>query len=158
MCEGLRKPKRLREIVVTLLTSGCPIQALVHALGLDKRTGAAWRDRAGVQSQNVHEAMVEQGTLDLVPVQADEIRVTGRSMVVWMGLAMMVSTRRWVAGAVRQTRDHHVANCVLIHVRACAQTLRAVLVATDGWAVSPTSMKRAFREKIEETAGPGRAC
>lgn len=102
--------------------------------------------------------MVEQGTLDLVHVQADEIRVKGRSMVVWMGLAMMVSTRRWLAGAVRQTRDHHVANRLLISVRACAQTLRAVLVATDGWAASPKSRKRAFREKVKETAGPGRAC
>jgi len=157
MFEGLRKPRSLIVIVVTLLTYGCPLQAIVHAFGLDERTVAAWRDRAGVQCQRVHEALVEQGQLDLVHVQADEIRVKGRSMVVWMGLAMMVSTRLWLAGAVSHTRDSHLADRLLIHVRACAQTLRALLVATDGWAAYPNSIKRAFREKVKETIGRGRA-
>ena len=158
MFEGLRKPKSLIVIVVTLLTYGCPVQAIVDALDLDERTVAAWRDRAGVQCQKVHEAIVEQGKLDLVHVQADEIRVKGRSMVVWMGLAMMVSTRLWLAGAVSQTRDRQLADRLLRQVRACAQTLQAVLVATDGWAASPNSIKRAFREKVKETAGRGRSC
>ncbi len=95
MFEGLRKPTELIVIVVTLLTYGCPIQAIVHAFGLDERTVAAWRDRAGAQCQRVHEAIIEQGSLDLVHVQADEIRVKGRAIVAWMGLAMMVSTRLW---------------------------------------------------------------
>ena len=34
-------------IVVSLLAYGCPIQAIVHAYGLDERTVASWRDRAG---------------------------------------------------------------------------------------------------------------
>lgn len=157
MFEGLRKPRSLIVIVVTLLTYGCPLQAIVHAFGLDERTVAAWRDRAGVQCQRVHEALVEQGRLDLVHVQADEIRVKGRSIVVWMGLAMMVSTRLWLAGAVSQTRDRHLADRLLIHVRACAQTLQAILVATDGWAAYPNSIKRAFREKVKETIGRGRS-
>ena len=57
-------------IVVTLLASGCPIQAIVHAYGLDERTVASWRDRAGIHCQHVHQAEVEQGNLDLVQVQA----------------------------------------------------------------------------------------
>jgi IS1 family transposase len=118
----------------------------------------AWRDRAGVHCQHVHEAIVEQGRLDLVHVQADEIRVKGRSMVVWMGLAMMVSTRLWLAGAVNPTRDRHLADRLLTQVRACALGVRALLVATDGWAAYPKSIQRAFREKIKETAGRGRAC
>jgi hypothetical protein len=36
---------------------------------------------------------------------ADEIRVKGRKMIAWMGLAMMVSTRLWVAGTISLTRD-----------------------------------------------------
>jgi transposase-like protein len=47
MFEGLRKPKSLIVIVVTLLAYGCPIQAIVQAFGLDERTVASWRDRAG---------------------------------------------------------------------------------------------------------------
>ncbi len=71
MFEGLRKPTELIVIVVTLLTYGCPIQAIVHAFGLDERTVADWRDRAGVHCQKVHQQLVEQGHLDLMHVQVD---------------------------------------------------------------------------------------
>lgn len=95
MLEGRRKPSELIIIVVTLFASGCPIQAIVHAYGLDERTVAAWRDRAGKHCEQVHHALVEQGSLDVQHVQADEIRVKGRAMIAWMGLAIMVSTRFW---------------------------------------------------------------
>jgi hypothetical protein len=39
MFEGLRTPMDLVVIVVTLLSYGCPIQAIVHVFGLDERTG-----------------------------------------------------------------------------------------------------------------------
>ena len=51
------------------------MQAIVHAFGLDERTVASWRDRAGQQCHRVHQAVVEQGCLNLVHVQAEEIRV-----------------------------------------------------------------------------------
>ncbi len=86
MFEGLRKPSELIVLVIILLSYGCPVQAIVQAFGLDERTVAAWRDRAGQHCQEVHVAVVEQGKLDLVHVQADEIRVKGRKMVAWMGL------------------------------------------------------------------------
>ena len=47
MMEGLRTPTELVVIVVILHTSGCPIQAIVHAYGLDERTVADWQKRAG---------------------------------------------------------------------------------------------------------------
>ena len=86
MFEGLRKPMDLIVIVVTLLTYGCPVQAIVHAFGLDERTVADWRDRAGVPCQKVHQEIIEQGQLDLMHVQADEIGVKGCKMIAWMGL------------------------------------------------------------------------
>ena len=86
MLDGLRKPTELIVIVVTLLAYGCPIQAIVKAFGLDERTVASWRDRAGTHCQKVHKALVEGGQLDLMHVQADEIRVKGRKMIAWMGL------------------------------------------------------------------------
>ena len=61
MFEGLRKPSALIVMVVTLLAFGCPVQAIVQAFGLDERTVASWRDRAGKQCQRVHQAIVEQG-------------------------------------------------------------------------------------------------
>ena len=81
MFEGLRTSTELIVIVVTRLSFGCPVQAIVQAYGLDERTVASWRDRAGKQCQRVHRAIVEQGQVDLVHVQADEIRVKARGMV-----------------------------------------------------------------------------
>jgi IS1 family transposase len=156
MWEGLRRPAELVVIVVTLLAYGCPLQAIVRAYGLDERTVANWRDRAGRQGQRVHQALIEGGKLDLVHVQADEIRVKGRSMIAWMGLTLMVSTRLWLGGTVSLTRDKTLADHLMRQVRACAQTLRAVLICTDGWAAYPTSIKRAFREKVVGPTGRGR--
>jgi IS1 family transposase len=158
MFAGLRKPMELIVIVVTLLAYGCPIQAIVQAFGLDERTVASWRDRAGNHCQQVHQGLVQQGQLDLVHVQADEIRVKGRQMIAWMGLAMMVSTRLWLGGAVSLTRDRSLADRLLTQVRACCQPLRALLVCTDGWSAYPGSIRRAFREKVKKIAGKGRAC
>jgi hypothetical protein len=158
MFEGLRKPTELIVIVVTLLSYGCPVQAIVHAFRLDERTVASWRDRAGAHGEQVHQALVETGKLDLVHVQADEIRVRGRNMIAWMGLAMMVSTRLWLAGTVSLTRDKGLADTLLHQVRRSAQRLRPLLVLTDGWAAYPGSIRRAFREKVKKTAGVGRAC
>ena len=113
MFEGLRTPAGLIVIVVTLLAFGCPVQAIVQAYGLDERTVASWRDRAGKQCQRVHQAIVEQGQLDLIHVQADEIRVKARGIVAWMGLAMMVSTRLWLGGVVSRTRDTSLGDRLL---------------------------------------------
>src|SRR3954451_12062557 len=158
MLEGLRKPMELIVIVVTLLSYGCPVQAIVHAFHLDERTVASWRDRAGVHCEQVHHALIETGKLDLVHVQADEIRVRGRNMIAWMGLAMMVSTRLWLAGTVSLSRDKGLADALMQQVRRSAQALRPLLVLTDGWAAYPNSIRRAFREKVKKVAGVGRAC
>ena len=157
MFEGLRTSTDLVVMVITLLAFGCPVQAIVQAYGLDERTVASWRDRAGKQCQRVHQAVVEQGHLDLVHVQADEIRVKARGMVVWMGLSLMVSTRLWLGGVVSQTRDTKLADRLLQQVRACCQKACDVLICTDGWAAYPGRIQHAFREKVKRTAGRGRA-
>src|SRR5438067_8396126 len=158
MFAGLRKPTELIVMVVTLLAYGCPVQAIVQAFGLDERTVANWRDRAGAQCENVHQAIIEQGQLDLMHVQADEIRVKGCKMIAWMGLAMMVSTRLWVGGVVQLSRDRSLADRLMSQVRRAAQVLRPLLVLTDGWAAYPNRIRRAFREKVKQTSGVGRAC
>ena len=124
-------------------------------------TNAPWPvgaiEQASIGSR-VHQAVVQQGQLDLVHVQADEIRVKGCKMIAWMGLAMMVSTRLWLGGVVSLTRDRSLADRLLRQVRACCQPMRALLVCTDGWNAYPGSIRRAFRQKVKETAGRGRAC
>jgi hypothetical protein len=77
---------------------GCPIQAMVHAdRGSLSRTRAGFRDRAGQHGKLLHQAIVEAGTLDLVHVQADSLRVKGRKQIMWMARALMVGTRLWRA-------------------------------------------------------------
>src|SRR5437879_12416105 len=83
MFEGLRKPMELIVIVVTLLSYGCPVQAIVHAFDLDVRTVASWRDRAGAHCEQVHHALIETGQLDPVHVQAAEMRVRGGNRIAW---------------------------------------------------------------------------
>lgn len=158
MFEGLRKPRELLVIVVTLLSYGCPLQAIVHAFGLDERTVADWRDRAGSHCHKVHQQRIEQGQLDLMHVQADEIRVKGCKMIAWMGLAMMVSTRLWLGGVVQFSRDRSLADRLMAQVRRCALCVRPLLILTDGWSAYPNSIGRAFREKVKLTSGVGRAC
>ena len=78
-------------------------------------------------------------------------------MVAWMGLAIMVSTRLWLAGVVSQTRDRQLADRLLKQVRACGQAGRELLICTDGWSAYPRSIRRAFRDKVKRTSGRGRA-
>jgi len=156
MLEGLRKPTELIIIVVTLLAYGCPVQAIVKAFGLDERTVACWRDRAGTQCQRVQEAVVQSGKLSLIHVQADEIRVKTRAGIMWMGLALLIESRLWLAGVVQQSRDRSLADRLLHQVHACAQAVSQVLVCVDGWAAYPKAIVRAFREKVKTTSGKGR--
>jgi transposase-like protein len=156
MYAGLRKDVTLVVVVVTLLAYGCPLQAIVQAYGLDERTVADWRDRAGRHGETVHEAVVMQGQLDLEHVQADEIRVKGNQLIVWMGMAMMVGTRLWLGGVVSEKRDRGLADQLLGMVRACARTGCAVLVITDGWAAYPKAILRAFRSKVPRQGQAGR--
>src|SRR2546421_10352243 len=81
MFEGLRKPVDLIVIGVTLLSYACPIQAIVHAFGLDERTVADWRDRAGGHCQQVHPETIEKGLLVLTDGQARERRVKCHDMI-----------------------------------------------------------------------------
>ena len=86
----LKKTADTVTIVLTLLCHGCPVQAIVAAFGLDERTVAAWRDRAGAHGRRFHEHHVLRGQVDLGDVQADELSVKTVAARVWMALAMVV--------------------------------------------------------------------
>lgn len=137
-------------LVVTLLAHGCPVQAIVAALGFDERTAAAWRTRAGRHGQAVQEHLVEQPR-DLGQVQADEIGVKTPGGIVWMALAMMVSTRLWLAGEVSAQRDLPLLRRLIARVRACALQ-RPLLVCPDGLC----SYVRAIRETCRDPVQTGR--
>jgi len=47
--------------------------------------------------------------LDPEQVQSDEIRVKTQGGVLWMAMAMMVSTQLWLGGVVSAQRDMRLA-------------------------------------------------
>src|SRR4029450_6870605 len=104
-------------LVGTLLAHGCPLHATVGGCGCDERTVADWWTRSGRQGQAVQEHLVEQPR-DLGHVQADEIRVKSQGGIVWMALAMMVSSRLWLAGEVSEQRDMPLIRRLIERVRA----------------------------------------
>src|SRR5207245_8129622 len=54
--------------------------------------------------------------------------------------------------------DRSLADRLMSTVRRAAQVLRRLPVLTDGWIAYPSSIRRACREKVKQTAGVGRTC
>jgi transposase-like protein len=153
MFEGLRKEPDLTVKVVTLLSYGCPIQAIVQTFDLDERTVSDWQARAGKHCEKVHNDVIVQGRLDLIHVQADEIRAKACGKVVWLAMTIMVSTRLWLGGITSTTRDRSLTDKLLRLVRDCALISQPLLVCVDGLASYPKSIRRAFREKVTRPTG-----
>jgi transposase-like protein len=144
---GIKKPHQDFTRVVTLLGHGCPVQAIVAAFGLDERTVADWQRRAGQHCQGVHEHIVGQSQLDLGQVQADEIKVKTQGGVVWMALAMMVSTRLWLGGSVSTQRDKLLLAALVAQVVRVA-LCRPIVWAVDGLTAYLGVIQRAFRSPL----------
>jgi len=131
---------------MTLLAHGCPVQAIVAALGFDERTVAAWGARSGRHGQAVPECLVEQPRA-LGQVQADESRGKTQGGIVWMALAMMVKTRLWLGGEVSAQRDMPLIRRLLERVRRCA-THRPLLICTDGLVSYIRAIRETFRDPV----------
>jgi transposase-like protein len=143
----LKKPTELVIIVLTLLCHGCPLQAIVAAFGLDERTVAAWRDRAGQHGQRFHQHHVLGGQVELGHVQADELFVKVVARRLWMAMAMAVPSRLWLGGVVSARRDLELITTVVKMVRRAAKSL-AFLVCVDGLASYVTAFVRVFRNPV----------
>ena len=143
----LKKPTELVIIVLTLLCHGCPLQAIVAAFGLDERTVAAWRDRAGRHGQRVHEHHVLSGQVELGHVQADQLYVEAVARRLWMAMAMAVPSRLWLGGVIRPKRDLTLILAVVRRARAAARSL-AILVCVDGLASYVTAFGRVSRDPV----------
>ncbi|ETW92872.1 MAG: hypothetical protein ETSY1_41745 [Candidatus Entotheonella factor] len=133
-------------IVVTLLTYGCPVQAIVAAFGLDERTVATWWTRAGQQSQKLHEHQVER-PMDLGHIQADQIRVKKQHGIVWMAMAIQVKTRLWLGGEVSEHRDMTLIRALMTRGRRCAM-YRPLLICTDGLKAYIRAARETFRDPV----------
>ena len=71
--------------------------------------------------------------------------------MVWMALAMMVSTRLWLAGEVSEQRDMPLIRRLIERVRACALQ-RPLLWCTEGLCASIRAMRETFRAPVRTGA------
>src|SRR5437588_3193739 len=140
----LKKSADLVTLVITLLCHGCPIQAVVAAFGLDERTVADWRDRAGRHAHQFHDHRVLQGQVELGHVQADELYVKAVAQRLWMAMAMAVPSRLGPGGVIGPKRDLTLILAVVRMARAAARS-PAILVCVDGLASYVTAFTRVFR-------------
>jgi hypothetical protein len=142
-------------IVLTLLADGCPLQAIVAAYGFDERPVKSWWQRAGEHCQQVHAHTVGQSQLDLQQVQADEIKVKTQGGRLWLAMAMMVSTRLWLGGAISRQRDKGLIQALADPIWVIALR-RPPLLAVDGRPSYVKTFQRAFRSKAPRWGQPGR--
>jgi transposase-like protein len=143
----LHSQAALMLVVLTLLSHGCPLQAIVATFLLDERTVAAWLQRAGQHGQQVHQHLVQDHQVDLQHVQADELWVKLVGQRAWQAMAMAVPSRLWLGGAISPQRDTTLITALVQQVRACASSL-AILVCVDGLASYVTAFRRVFREPV----------
>jgi transposase-like protein len=143
----LHSPAGLMLVVLSLLSWGCPLQAIVVTFQLDERTVAAWLRRAGQHCRGVHQYLVQRGHVDLKHVQADELWVKLVGRRVWLAMALAAPSRLWLGGVLSPQRDHGLIMALVRQVRACARAL-AILVCVDGLAAYVTAFLRVFREPV----------
>lgn len=137
--------------VVTLVSHGCPVPAIEAAYGFQAQTVREWVDAGGAHAEAVHQAQVVQPR-DLVQVQADEIHVKTQAGVLWMAMAMMVSTRLWLGGAVSPHRDRDLIACLVAIVAACAQW-GPLLFVSDGLRTYIDVVRKALRTRQAGSRG-----
>jgi transposase-like protein len=144
----LHKDHSLFVCVITLLTHGCPLPAVVAAFGLDERTVADWQRKAGGHCQDVHRHHLQSNPFELGHVQADELyakRQGGRS---WVAMAMAVPSRLWLGGVLSQVRNMALIQGLVDMVRLAWLPGTALLVCVDGLSSYVSAFWRAFREKV----------
>jgi transposase-like protein len=142
--------------VVTLVSYGCPIPAIEAAFGLQARTVREWVRAAGRQSERVQQHLVHRPQ-DLGQVQADELRVRVAGGVVWVAMAMVVTSRLWLGGAVSANRDRKLIDQVASLVARSAAGQRVMLVV-DGFVAYIEAFKRACATYHSHPKGGRRTC
>jgi transposase-like protein len=145
----LHKDASVFVCVVTLLAYGCPTQAVVAAFGLDERTVASWRDKAGRHCQDIHGHLLGTSKVDLQHVQADEIYAKVVGGRCWLAMACAVPSRLWLGGVVSPVRNLQLIQRLADMVRLAAVPGKRLLICVDGLASYVTAFWRAFREKVK---------
>src|ERR1700738_3804402 len=144
----LKTDPKVVVLVLALLAYGCPLQAIVRAFGFDERTVTNWQKKAGAHCKAVPENLVVHQPRDREQEQADEIRAKlQRRLVLWMAMAIQVSTRLWLGGVVSPSRDTNLIWRLATLIRSQALE-RPILLMTDGLVTYINAWKRVFRNAV----------
>lgn len=157
--EGLHYDEKTVTLVLSLLSHGCPRQAIVNAFEMDERTVMSWETRAGKQCEQVHEAMIMKQQLEGGHIQLDELRVVTANKeqpLAWVGSAIKTGSRLWVGGVVSATRDKKLAHDLMQVVFSCVALFSSLLLCFDGWPPYLTAYRKTFRYKIPRYGKVGR--
>jgi transposase-like protein len=146
----LHYPAETVMLVVTLVSYGCPLAAIVAAFELDERTVARWLQRAGHHAYVFHRQQVQR--LDLGQVQVDELRLKLQGLVLWVAMAIAVGSRLWLGVVCTPKRDTHLAQQIMTWVYNWAKQLPLV-ISFDGWNAYPTACRKLFREEFGQGRG-----
>jgi transposase-like protein len=141
-------------LVLTLLSLGCPPQAIVAAFGFDERTVAHWQIVAGQHCERMHEHWTKEHPVDVQHAQADEmwVKVVGRRL--WMGMAIAVPFRLWLGGVIGEQRDRHFVRAVVRLIRRAARHPKLV-ICVDGLPAYVSAVRFVFRRPVH-TGNVGR--
>lgn len=140
-------------LVIKLVAHGCPLEAIVAAFGFQARTVSRWIETSGSQCEEIHQEKVIQPR-DLGQVQADEIRAKIQRGILWIAMAIMVSTRLWLGGVISPSRDKVLITSLVAMIRSCALSL-PLLLCVDGLATYINAFRKAFRSAFK-SSGVGR--
>jgi transposase-like protein len=146
-----RTDEQVMTRVVSLVSHGCPIPAIEAAFALHAQTVREWIDAAGAHTEALHHGVVVQPR-DLLHVQADEVHVKTQAGVLWMAMALMVSTRLWLGGLVSHRRDRALIAGLVSLVAACA-SVGPLLFVSDGLTTYIDAVRKAFRTHHVGTGG-----
>jgi hypothetical protein len=83
----------------------------------------------------------------LIHVQLDEIRVKAQGMVLWLAMAVMVSTRLWLGASVSQHRNEGLIGEIVQLVRETALA-RPLLICVDGLRSYISAIQTVFRSPL----------
>ena len=147
MLYGLKYPTSTVLLVLSLLSHGCPIPAIVFSLGIDERTVTDWLRKAGKHAKQVHTELIQQTQLQLAQVQADELYTKIPSGSVWVANAISVFSRLWLGGEVSWNRDEKLVHSVLKQVRAASAPNSPMLWLVDGFRAY-SQITKVFRDPL----------
>ena len=83
----------------------------------------------------------------LIHIQADEIRVKAQRKVLWLAMAIMVSTRLWLGAVVNEHRGEGLIRELVGLIRASALA-RPLLICVDGLRSYVTAVQAIFRSPL----------